>query len=741
MGRGKMPRKLTSGTVLGLLLISLLHVGLNVRNASSWSNGGFSSDPNNPVYGTHDWIAQHALDWLPAFEKNFITDNLNAYLYGTELPDNGGAPDGIGDTVLHHVYYWSNQSLQDDASAARARTEYFNALNYYRESNYSMAAKTLGIMSHYIVDVSVFGHVMAESTDWGEEVHHSDYETYVDGGTDNYFGTFNSYLSFDGSLDLCTAYSATLSIAYDTTFGGYQNLSCTWMDANYNWSNPVFKNRAGQSLNLAVNYLADVLHRFHVETLIPRVQNINTGRNFTAVQDAIDHETTLNGHALKVFPSIYYENVVVHKSVAIVGEERSTTAIDGNFSGGIVVSVTASNVNIRNLTVENSGSWLSFGILMNFTQGNIVESSVLLNNALAIYLNSSSDNSIVANRILSNGDGVGLRNSPDNNITGNYVANCHGLNAGGGMWLWKANCTGNRITENTVTGSTLYAMGFSQWASNNLIHHNNFVNNSAQIHFDDNTTANTWDDGYPSGGNYWSDHTASDAFRGMYQNETGFDGICDTAYAIGAGNADHYPLMGFFGPSTPTGANVTVFPISEVGLVFENVTIAGWTTASKGTAGPPPPVGFISVGQYFDVQVMAQYSGSVSVRITYDSSNMTPEEENSLQLLQWYVEVCDVTSNVTGVPDGICNMRDIGYFASKFMTNSTSPNWDPRCDVTGPAPNVPDGIVNMRDIGMAATHFGSQGHWINITLFVDPANDLLFGETTHFSLIGIHKGE
>ena len=32
------------------------------------------------------------------------------------------------------------------------------------------------------------------------------------------------------------------------------------MDDNYNWTNSDFKNRAGQSINLAVNLLADVLH-------------------------------------------------------------------------------------------------------------------------------------------------------------------------------------------------------------------------------------------------------------------------------------------------------------------------------------------------------------------------------------------------------------------------------------------------------------------------------------------------
>src|SRR3990172_8914059 len=141
-----------------LILSTLLMACFGVSVAFGWSNGGYSTDPTNPDYGTHDWIAQHALDWLPSAEKTYIVNNLAAYLYGTELPDNGGASDGIGDQTKHHVYFHSDGALQDDASAARASQEYQNAETYLAGSSFYMAAKTAGIMSHYVVDVAVFGH-------------------------------------------------------------------------------------------------------------------------------------------------------------------------------------------------------------------------------------------------------------------------------------------------------------------------------------------------------------------------------------------------------------------------------------------------------------------------------------------------------------------------------------------------------------------------------------------------------
>src|SRR3990170_4506772 len=260
-----MSRRIISYACLVFLLTSIT-TSVFVMNGLAWSNGGYSADPSNPDYGTHDWIAQHALDWLPNEEKQYILDNLKTYLYGTEVPDNGQAPDGIGDTTKHHIYLNSDKAITDDAAAVRASTEYSNTLNFLKTKDYAKAAKNAGIMSHYIVDMAVFGHVMGSSTDWGAEVHHSDYETYVNERTSNYGAELSSYISFDGSLAMVSAYDAAKNLAYDTTFDVDGDLTCVWMDQNNNWNDSTFKNRAGESLNLAVNKIADVLHTLATES-------------------------------------------------------------------------------------------------------------------------------------------------------------------------------------------------------------------------------------------------------------------------------------------------------------------------------------------------------------------------------------------------------------------------------------------------------------------------------------------
>ena len=140
-----MPNKHVACLVAVAFLAAFLTASANCTRVSAWSNGGYSADPAHPDYGTHDWIAQHALDWLPSEEKQFFTDNLASYLYGTELPDNSQAPDGVGDTGKHHVYFYANGSLQDASAADRARDEYVNAEHFFSVGNLSEAAKHLGM--------------------------------------------------------------------------------------------------------------------------------------------------------------------------------------------------------------------------------------------------------------------------------------------------------------------------------------------------------------------------------------------------------------------------------------------------------------------------------------------------------------------------------------------------------------------------------------------------------------------
>jgi len=117
-------------------------------------------------------------------------------------------------------------------------------------------------------------------------------------------------------------------------------------------------------------------------------------------------------------------------------------------------------------------------------------------------------------------------------IDNNLVENYYGIDL--------AYSCNNTLSDNNVTASHWDGM-YIERSFGNRIFHDNFVDNSAEVYpnvqiysFD---SANAWDDGYQSGGNYWSSYDGKD------NNQ---DGIGDTPYIIDANNADHYPLMGTF---------------------------------------------------------------------------------------------------------------------------------------------------------------------------------------------------
>jgi hypothetical protein len=258
---------------LPLLLFLLVFLAGTARTYG-WSNGGFSSDADHPDYGTHDFLAHHALDYVPDNLDFWLRENLAVYLYGTELPDNKNAPlgDGIGDTTLHHVYYHASGQLQDDASAKRAQDSFQQTLTYLISRDYRDAAKWMGITSHYVADVAVFGHVMGKSTDWGAEKHHQDYEDWVNSNTNHYDAPLKTCLTFDGKLQQVSPYDAALALAHDTTFDDSgKGHTAKWMDDNYGPNNPTFQERTCESINLSVNILADLIYSVSTSADIPEV--------------------------------------------------------------------------------------------------------------------------------------------------------------------------------------------------------------------------------------------------------------------------------------------------------------------------------------------------------------------------------------------------------------------------------------------------------------------------------------
>lgn len=147
-------------------------------------------------------------------------------------------------------------------------------MNFLAAKDYRNASKWMGITTHYVDDLGVFGHVMGAKTDWDVEIHHDDYEGWVNTKTNSYNASFRFCLSFDGNLEQTSAYDAALKLAHDTTFDDSgKGHTAKWMDTNYNPSDPTFIARVCESLNGAVNILADLIYGAETTTNVPEFKD------------------------------------------------------------------------------------------------------------------------------------------------------------------------------------------------------------------------------------------------------------------------------------------------------------------------------------------------------------------------------------------------------------------------------------------------------------------------------------
>ncbi|MEM2780469.1 MAG: NosD domain-containing protein [Candidatus Bathyarchaeia archaeon] len=166
------------------------------------------------------------------------------------------------------------------------------------------------------------------------------------------------------------------------------------------------------------------------------------------------------------------------------------------------------------------------GIYLSESSNNYVCENVILDNENGASLDSSNGNIISKNIISDNTAGLLLKYYSENNvILGNNIIR----NSYVGVWL--IDSLYNNIIKNNITHSGWYGLR-SYYSSYNQIYHNNFIDNDQQVYVK--LSQNAWDNGYPSGGNYWSDYTGVD--------ENG-DNIGDTPYIIDRDNIDRYPLI------------------------------------------------------------------------------------------------------------------------------------------------------------------------------------------------------
>jgi len=249
------------------------------------------------------------------------------------------------------------------------------------------------------------------------------------------------------------------------------------------------------------------------------------------------------------------------------------------------VAIIADNIvlNLNGYSIIGSGGWNSWiGLDVSYRRNVTIEGGGIRNQVVGIYLGT-------------------CRNIVVQNVT---------LSSNGWSDIEMAGVWYSSFIENNFQSPTGLECAWGSFG--NTIYHNSFIGSSCWNSY---AGPNSWDDGYPSGGNYWSYYAGSDLYNGPNQDIPGSDGIGDLPYGIG-NEYDHYPLMN---PYTPIEAVVKISGTDTPVMIGSNAVI-GQIVANKNnlkftSSGPTGTSGFVNL-------VLPMSVVSTSIQVSVDNKKL-----------------------------------------------------------------------------------------------------------------------
>jgi hypothetical protein len=260
------------------------------------------------------------------------------------------------------------------------------------------------------------------------------------------------------------------------------------------------------------------------------------------------------GDIYKVRANLYNTSLMIEKNNIIL-DGQGFTLQGPEVSNQAGINLTCTNVTVTNFHITD---W-AVGVLGVFDNNAIVSNN---------FTNNGYDVAIYANNYKVTGNYIGSERIVGNNnvISQNEISLDDYMS---GFWI--SSSSGTIIEANDITFTKETTSFISTDNGNFQVYHNNFLNIEVNtggaflfiISYPQHTNASSppWDNGYPSGGNYWSDYVS------RYPNATEIDssGIGNTQYVSSTAPdvIDRYPLIApynFSKPAIPTQLNLSASP-------------------------------------------------------------------------------------------------------------------------------------------------------------------------------------
>jgi len=175
--------------------------------------------------------------------------------------------------------------------------------------------------------------------------------------------------------------------------------------------------------------------------------------NYSKIQYAINNAT--DGDKIFVYSGKYYEDILINKSINLIGEDRENTIIDG-CGEWYVVHILADNVTIKNFYITNSTIYgTNSGIKIYGERENItIYNNIIIDNFFGICVGDSYQYkriyfvNITNNYIINNTYGIGLIEGQESIILNNTFVN-------NGLFILSTAPKENIVNENTINGLPL----------------------------------------------------------------------------------------------------------------------------------------------------------------------------------------------------------------------------------------------------------------------------------------------
>ena len=188
--------------------------------------------------------------------------------------------------------------------------------------------------------------------------------------------------------------------------------------------------------------------------------------NYTSIQDAIDKAS--DGDTVFVYnnSSPYYENLIIDKSIQVIGEDRDSTLINGTKLNRYLdtVNITADNVYINGFSInDNPGYYYQAAILIVGNYAKVSNCKIYNNNWIGISMLGSSYSQIYDCELYYNLMAIHLIDSNENEII-----NCLCYKNGDDILLFK-NAHNNQIVNCTCIGNGFSGIHVQQSSGNQIM--------------------------------------------------------------------------------------------------------------------------------------------------------------------------------------------------------------------------------------------------------------------------------